>query len=156
MKQQKPTDEIIEFVYKNYKGDCIFPIIFFGILALGTTIVSGLLIWEKALGKATFIFSIISIIFIWNFFSEISTLRQIHRGNFLLTTVTYQSFHKPLHGSACVTISYEDESGKIIIQTYTLGGQYRKFEKGDEVTATILKNQSIYILPKMESSDSLL
>lgn len=146
MKYQKPTDEMIKYVYKNYKGEMIFLMLLNGVLGIGMSIFVGAAVWKGGFHKEMIVLAVIAMIFLWGLQMEISAARQIKKGNFMVTKVRYRGMKKPLRGSGSILISYEDEEGKTVTKSYVLGGRLRKLEIGEEITVTILNNQTLYLL----------
>ena len=150
MKFEKPTEEMKEALYKNYKWSVRVELLFNIIIATPLTgaFIIGLLFWKELSVTQIIIPGIVVVIFLSTLVWSKSTLRKMKTGDFMVAKVIFKGFRKKLHSPLEMEFEYENEEGSRITKKYQVDmfkGR-RPPVAGEEIVITIMPNQVIYFV----------
>ncbi len=150
MKFEKPTEEMKEVFYKNYKwsvrGNLLLHIIF------AITATAMFILTLIVFGKIPILYIIFTGVFAFMFLSSVVcvllTIKKMKTGDFMVAKVFFKGFHKKLHSPLEMEFEYENEEGSRITKKYQVDmfkGR-RPPVAGEEIVITIMPDQVIYFV----------
>lgn len=150
MNFEKPTEEMKELLYKNYKWSVRGELFFYGIIATPLTgvFIIGLLFCKELSVIQIIITGITVVIFLSTLVSYKSTLKKMKSGDFMISKVIFKGFHKKLHSPLEMEFEYENAEGSRITERHQVDvfkGK-RPPVAGEEIVITMMPNQTIYFV----------